>query len=55
MTLTPAHPKLSDDLQLVTRHKDGDTTNLIYADLSVAYHKGDDASIQEDQKDKSKL
>ena len=55
VTLTPAQPKLSDDWQLVTRHKDGDTTNLIYADLSVAYHKGDDASIQEDQKDKSKL
>ena len=55
MTLTPAQPKLSDDWQLVTRRKDGDTTNLIYADLSVAYHKGDDASIQEDQKDKSKL
>lgn len=55
VTLTPAHPKLSDDWQLVTRHKDGDTTNLIYADLSVAYHKGDNASIQEDQQDKSKL
>ena len=55
MTLTPAHPKMSDDWQLVTRHKDGDTTNLVYADLSVAYHKGDNASIQEDQQDKSKL
>lgn len=55
VTLTPAHPKLSDDWQLVTRRKDGDTTSLIYADLSVAYHKGDGASIQEDQQDKSKL
>lgn len=48
VTLSPEHPKLSADWQLVTRHKDGDTTNLIYADLSVAYHKGDNASIQED-------
>ena len=55
VTLTPAQPKLSNDWQLVTRHKDGDTTNLIYADLSVGYHKGDDASIQENQQDKSKL
>lgn len=39
---------------MLARHKDGDTTNLIYTDLSVAYHQGDEASIQESQ-DKSKL
>lgn len=30
-------------------------TSLVYADLSVAYHKGDEASIQENKQDKSKL
>lgn len=53
--MTPAQPKLSGDWQLVTRHVQGDTASLTYADLSVAYHKGDDASIQEDKLDKSKL
>ncbi len=45
-----------DKWQIVARHQDSDTTNLVYTDLKVVLHGGDGQSVEEtEEKDKFRL